>query len=161
MDLKIRRTRGGDIVAQISRWGRNLGDMTTFWSDKFAPKFLQDVQDNWDSQGADVGGWPPLNPGYAAWKARRYGAHLGILELSLRLRGSLQWLGTDIGPDGIFRPGRNTLTIGTAVAYGAKHQRGTDGMQLRPFLFFRSQKEYERLWREWIRERAEDAGIGT
>jgi phage gpG-like protein len=152
------RIKTDRAIAGLEHWRRALGDLTSFWS-LFAARYLQDVQDNWDQEGGMVGGWAPLSPRYAAWKARRWGQHLGILELSLRLRGSLQWLGRDIGPEGIFRPGPSSVEIGTEVEYGRYHMRGTKRMPARPFLFYTGDAEYEELWRTWIADRAREGGL--
>lgn len=157
------RREDRDLSSRIRAWRAQISDLTTFWREKFAPKFLGDLQANWDQSGAMVGGWAPNSPGYAAWKAARWGQHLGVLELSLTLRGSLQWLssgrGGDIGPQGIFRPTPTNLEIGTSVPYGFKHQYGRDGMIQRRFLFLTDAGDYDDLWRSWIRERGEAAGI--
>lgn len=153
------RVEDRQLAARLRQWRSAMTDLTSFWTEKFAPKFLGDVQTNWDEQGAMVGGWAPNSPGYAAWKRRVAGQHLGILEFTLRLRGSLQWLGRDIGPEGIFRPTPTRLEIGTAVPYGYKHQYGRAGMVQRRFLFIADLGGYDELWREWIRERGAESGI--
>ncbi len=142
----------------IARWQESMADLTPFWREVFVPAVLQDIQDNWDQQGAMVGGWAAVSPAYAAWKAQRWGSHLGILELSLRLRGSLQWLGSDIGPEGILRMSRDGVEIGTSVPYAKKHQDGA-GIARRQFLFLRTADVYEPMWTEWLRERGRQAGL--
>lgn len=158
MDVTIQ----SDISAALAKLKQFTGitaDLTSFWTDVFAPRFLADIQENFDTQGGLVGGWAPLSPGYAAWKAQRYGAHLGILELSLRLRGSLQWLGSDIGPEGIFRATPTSLEIGTSVPYGTFHQEG-EGVPQREFLFLRDDPDYYGdMWQEWFTERRREAGL--
>jgi hypothetical protein len=157
------RIEDRQLADRIRRWRSQVADLTSFWVDKFAPKFLGDIQTNWDQEGAMVGGWAPNSPGYAAWKTRTAGQHLGVLEYTLRLRGSLQWLkskgGGDIGPEGIFRPTPTSLEIGTDVPYAFKHQFGRDGMVQRRFLFMVDAGEYDVLWRDWITERGKDSGI--
>lgn len=153
------RSEDRALADRIRTWRTAVSDLTSFWVEKFAPHFLDAIQENWDEQGALVGGWAPNAPGYAAWKRRRYGQHLGVLELSLRLRGSLQWLGRDIGPEGIFAATPTRLEIGTAVPYGHKHQFGQDGMVQRRFLFLADAGAYDALWGAWIRERGTDSGI--
>lgn len=142
------------VRGALRTWAAGFQDLSDFWREAFAPRYLADIQENFEQEGALVGGWPPLAPGYAAWKALRYGAHLKILELSLRLRGSLQWLrsgrGGDIGPEGIFRPMPRSVVIGTAVPYAVKHHYGREGMRRRQILFSRGAEAYQALWLAWI-----------
>ena len=152
IDISITSTQLPRIQGRLGRWAATIADLTPFWRDVFAPRYLADIQENFEQSGALVGGWPPLSPGYAAWKAVKWGAHLGILELSLRLRGSLQWLGTDIGPEGIFRPTASSVTIGTSVPYAARHHRGI-GVPQRRVLFTRNEEAYGDLWRGWVLDR--------
>ena len=136
------------MQGRMARWARDVEDLTPFWRDVMAPLYLGDIQANFDQQGALVGGWAPLNPGYAKWKAERWGSHLGILELSLALRGSLQWLGSkhggDIGPAGLMQLSPTSMTVGTSLPY-AKQQHA-----IRPILFPPSGPAYGEAWRGWI-----------
>ena len=154
MDVEI---TSADLPPQrdrFGRWATALRDLEPFWREAFLPVFLGDVQENFDTGGELVGGWPPLNPGYAAWKAARWGSHLGILELSLRLRGSLQWLssgsGGDIGPEGVLRLGPTSAQVGTSVPYARKHHLGEEGLERRPILFSRTADAYAPVWQAWV-----------
>lgn len=141
-------------IRKLEQVERKAVDLTPFWTDVFAPAFFSDIQDNFDMEGAMVGGWSPLSPGYAAWKARHHGAHLGILELSGRLRGSLRWTTGGIGPEGIFDARPTSLTIGTSVPHASYHQDG-DGVPKREFLFLRDDDPefYGQLWYDWFESR--------
>jgi phage gpG-like protein len=79
------------------------------------------------SRGAyGSGGWAPLSPQYAAWKARHYPGK-GTLELSGDLRDSLTKR-----PFGIDVVKSDGMVIGTGVPYAPFHQKGTDTMPARP-----------------------------
>lgn len=83
------------------------------------------------SQGAlGSGGWAPLSPAYAAWKARRYpGA--GILHRTGTLAASLT-----TRPFGVEDITRDQAVFGTRVPYAGYHQAGTDRMPPRPPIQF-------------------------
>lgn len=126
-----------DVDVSLSRFGAEIADWREFWVKWFGPKFFEDVQANFDREGAAVGGWKPLSPAYAAWKARHYPGRK-ILERTLRLRRSLTWHGGlfasggfrgGLGREGIFRPNRTSLEAGTGVPYGLYHQRGARARQ--------------------------------
>lgn len=152
---------GAPSAAKASRrfqvFGASVADLTDFWRDVYAPKFLADIQENFDSEGEMVGGWPPLAPWYAKWKAETWGAHLNILELSLRLRGSLQWIGRDIGPEGIFDPQPTYMVIGTSVPYARKHNEGIGNIPRRQFIFHREPSAYAKLWTGWLQARWQES----
>jgi hypothetical protein len=77
--------------------------------------------------------WPPLSPGYGAWKAATHpGRGLLVLERDLREAASR--------PDRLTSPTTLTLTIPWARMKGENvdldwHQRGTDRMPARPLIF--------------------------
>ncbi len=73
------------------------------------------------------GGWAPLSPRYARWKAKHYPGR-GILERTRRLKRSLTRR-----PFGIERIRANEMEIGTDVPYATYHQHGgTNLPQRRP-----------------------------
>lgn len=80
------------------------------------------IERNFDEEGRPVR-WAPLSARYAAWKARRFGAGLRILERSGALRRSIST-----------RLEGGALVASTAVPYAAFHQYGTRRLPARPFL---------------------------
>lgn len=85
------------------------------------------------------GGWDPLSPAYAAWKAKNYPGR-PILQLSGDLMESLT-----VRPFGIDVVEAQFAVFGSGVEYGAFHQRGTDLMPRR-----RPVELPETLRRRWI-----------
>lgn len=80
------------------------------------------IERDFDEEGRPVR-WAPLSARYAAWKARRFGAGLRILERSGALRRSIST-----------RIEGGALVASTAVPYAAFHQFGTRFIPARPFL---------------------------
>jgi hypothetical protein len=123
-----------------------LGNWKEFWVRIFLPRYLELVQQNFITEGELVGGWPDLNPAYAAWKARHFPGRK-ILELTRRLRESLMpgAGGTSgLGSDTVLRVGPRELTIGTRVPYARWHA------VTRPFLPPVKVSDFNPLIREWM-----------
>lgn len=67
----------------------------------FGPVFRAHMQEQFASEGELAGGWAPLSPAYAAWKAEHYpGRPIGVLEGHLRsaMTGAAGYT-EDIGSD--------------------------------------------------------------
>lgn len=80
-------------------------------------RFLRLERRQFGSEGKYSGGWSPLSPRYAAWKARHYPGET-ILRRTDNLWGSL----TE-GPDvAVLEP--HYMILGTSVDYAGYHQRG-------------------------------------
>ena len=125
-----------------------LSNWREFWARFFLPYYLERVQQNFITEGELVGGWPGLNPVYAAWKARHFPG-TKILELTGRLRRSLMpgAEGTSgYGSDTVLRAGPRELVIGTRVEYARWHA------ERRPFLPDVSITEANKLIRQWMLE---------
>lgn len=108
--------------------------------DAIADDFLKIERRQFATQGgAGSGGWAPLSPKYAAWKARHYPGKT-ILRRTDELHTSLT-----VGPAiRIIEP--TTMIIGSDVDYGAYHQRGTSRMpQRRPIELTENRR------REWMK----------
>lgn len=91
-----------------------------------ADRFAAAEQQQFASQGGfGGGGWAPLSPAYAAWKASRYPG--GILVRTGALKGSLT-----SRPFGVETISNKQAVFGTAVAYAGYHQSGTSKMPARP-----------------------------
>jgi hypothetical protein len=123
-----------------------LQNWKDFWIGIFLPSYLMEVQQNFATEGDLVGGWPDLNPGYAAWKARHFPGRK-ILELTRRLRNSLMpgaAGSSGAGSDTVLRVGPKQLEIGTRVPYAAKVD------ETRQILVPIDMKNWTPIIREWI-----------
>lgn len=87
-----------------------------------APVVAAAMELNFDEEGRPVR-WAPLAPRSAAWKARRFGAGLRILERTGALRRSITT-----------RLEGRALVASSDVPYAAFHQFGTRRLPARPFL---------------------------
>jgi phage gpG-like protein len=129
--------------AQVDRTLANVelgaADARPAW-EVIADDFLASEARQFASQGAYAsGGWPPLSPKYAKWKALHYPGK-PILRRTDELFESLT-----IGPAiRITEP--QLLVIGSDVDYGRYHQTGTDRMPRR-----RPVELTENRRREWVR----------
>jgi phage gpG-like protein len=84
-----------------------------------ARRFTTNNVKQFASEGAHAsGGWAPLSPAYAAWKARHYPGRK-ILARTGRLRRSLTRR-----PFGVERIEAQSMVIGSDVYYGRFHQTG-------------------------------------
>lgn len=84
---------------------------------------------NFAANGLPVGGWSPLKPRYAAWKARNFPGAPTLVQ-SGRLFRSLTNLRT---PPSVI--GQTSATFGTDVEYAKFHQYGTSKMAKRQIVF--------------------------
>ena len=128
------------IDRTLARFADNVADATSLW-DVLADRFARLERRQFDSEGAyGSGGWAPLSPAYAAWKAAAYPGK-PILERSGDLRESLT-----VRPFGIevLEPG--FMVVGSGIDYGRFHQAGTDRMpRRRPVELPESER------RHWVR----------
>lgn len=112
----------------LSRLRTDISDWTTFWRERFAPFFYDQIQRDFVLEGGNSGAsWAPLSPAYAAWKAQQFPGR-GILVRSGALKASLA------SPDAagaIFRTTPTALEVGTSVPYAMAHQIGTSRMPQR------------------------------
>ena len=109
----------------LSRIHDDINDFTPAW-EAMAEDFLSAEKAQFASSGATgSGGWSPLSPRYAAWKARRFPGQ-PILVRTGRLRDTLTKR-----PFGVERIDPKQMAIGSDVSYGLFHQQGTDRMPRR------------------------------
>lgn len=110
----------------FSRFGDQIKDFRPLW-DKIVGSFRRIEAEQFGSEGGTgSGGWRPLSPQYAAWKAQHYpGAP--ILVRKGALKASL------VGITGytIDRRTPDSLLIGTSIPYALYHQKGTGRMPAR------------------------------
>jgi len=84
---------------------------------------------NFTSNGLPVGGWSPLKPRYAAWKATRFPG-TPTLVMSGKLFRELRSLN---GPANSI--GMTSATFGTDIEYAKFHQYGTSKMPKRQIIY--------------------------
>lgn len=94
----------------------NAEDLRPAWRE-LQRRFLKLEARQFATEGGYSGGWTPLAPRYAAWKARRFPG-----KTILRRTDEL-WRSLTEGPDiAILEP--HYMILGTSVAYAEPHQRG-------------------------------------
>ncbi len=153
---------GADRVdVALSRFGAQLGDLRRFWTQYAAPKLYRDIQDNFDQTGALSGGWAPLSPRYAAWKATHYPGR-PLMVRTGRLKQSL----THDGPEGILETSHRVMVIGTRIRYAKHHQRGGSTAGRPPqrrllFLIRGASQSLGRLLHAFAVDEARRAGLRT
>lgn len=92
-------------------------DMRPAWN-AIADRFAHVERRQFAGEGTFSGGWSPLSPRYARWKARHYPG-----KTILRRTDDL-WRSLTERPFGIDIIEKQTMVIGSDVEYGAYHQAG-------------------------------------
>ena len=141
------------MPSQLLSLTKRLGSWKQFWTVVFIPRYLELVQQNFETEGelsGYVSGWPDLEPAYAAWKARHFPGRK-ILERTRRLRESLAPGASKT--EQLLQAGPRELRIGTRVYYGRFV------VARRPFLPRVVMKEWTPLFRDWIRNHMVEVGI--
>ena len=109
----------------LARVQDDINDFRPAW-EAIADDFVSIEQAQFASQGATgSGGWAPLSPIYAAWKARHYPGK-PTLERTGQLKASLTGR-----PFGVERIDPKSMAVGSDVDYGLFHQQGTERMPRR------------------------------
>lgn len=111
----------------LSRFGATIEDWRPLWRDLGAE--LRAIEETaFATEGATVegGGWEPLSPAYAQWKATHHPGR-PILELTGALKESL----TRLGGDHIERYNRRSMVFDTRDPKALWHQLGTSKMPAR------------------------------
>jgi len=109
----------------LARVTEDVSDLTDAW-EEMADSLLAAEQKQFSSEGSYAsGGWSPLSPKYAAWKARHYPGQpilvaTGALSASLTQR-----------PFGVESIEPHSMAIGSDNEVGGYHQNGTDKMPQR------------------------------
>lgn len=106
-----------------------MRDFRPVW--RYAKRQLEkSFSENFLSGGALVGGWAPLDAGYAAWKSvRRPGAP--TLIFNGKLFNSLR----SLDQSAVNRINKLDATFGTDIEYAEFHQYGTTKMPQRKIIF--------------------------
>ncbi len=113
MDAERLNVRLGGILGAVK-------DLRPVWPDVHNI-FMDFIKEVFRSQGGYAGTtWQPLNPNYAAWKARYY-AGKPIMQLTGRLYESFI---TPNHPEHVYRTGPSFGEFGTRVLYARTHHWG-------------------------------------
>jgi phage gpG-like protein len=144
----------------VSRLGQFIRDWRPFWRDYAAPKFFADVQRNFETQGAYVGGWQPLSTRYAAWKAKHFPGKPILVR-----RGALKASLEQGGAGNVSRVTEKAAEFGTSIGYAKYHQGETPGKGIIPrrrilFVPTNASEGYGRLMQRYIRDQIE-LGAGS
>lgn len=160
---------GQDVVSVgLGRWRHQLHDLTDYWLQYAGPRLSEDVQKNFDEGGTPSGGWAPLSPGYAKWKAKHY-PNRGLLIRTERLKRSLRFVAgpgflAQPGPDTIVEASERAFVFGTRVPYGRHHQRPTGNRPPRRRILFLpagASTVYGKLLHQYAVSVAARAGLRT
>lgn len=102
----------------LQRFELAAADATPVWH-QLGDRFAEASRQQFDTEGSyGSGGWDPLSPRYAAWKARRYPGK-PIMRRSDDTYNSLTQR-----PFGIENITEHSAEFGTGLAYPPFHQRG-------------------------------------
>lgn len=158
------------VSVGLSRWARQIRDFRPFWRQYVAPWFFAALVKHFHNQGILVGGWRPLSPRYAAWKARRYPGKT-ILRRTDRLIRSLTWsggvvvqgagYGGSVGPEGVFLAEETGAAFGTRVPYAHAHHYGAGRLPQRRILHLPpgASRTLGRMLHRWAHAQATALGV--
>jgi hypothetical protein len=159
------------VRVSLQRFGQRIRDFRPFWIEYFAPAYSRLLQRNFETEGEMVGGWAPLSPAYAAWKAAHYPGKT-ILRRTDALFRSLNFERGQPGPGGIFIAEARSLVVGTSVPYAQYHQtpgsfrsrgllRALRSRVARRFLFVPTQggSTFGRLLHAFVVDQADAEGL--
>jgi len=127
MNLTIAVTGAEQLRSQLDQAAIAFSDLTPLWPE-IRDEFFAVEQELFATEGGSGagGGWEPLSPAYAAWKAAAFGTPIEVRTGALM--ASLAGSGADVsmGPD--------SMTIGTLLSYAGYQQFGTSRMPARPVI---------------------------
>lgn len=90
------------------------------------PHIIDAVERMFRTEGGDR--WDPLNPQYAAWKARHYPGQGPLVRTGEYFRAST----TPGAPYNAIEVGKDSLTWGVELDRAVYHEEGTDRLPARP-----------------------------
>lgn len=142
------------VVLSLDNFANRLGDFRRFWREFYAPKFLNDILENFHTQGGSVGGWRSLSPRYAAWKRSVVG-NKPILVFSGAMRDSFV-----IGnANNVLKVTKSSATIGSRLPRVMYHTKGMGRLPVRRVIFLGPAKTYKPLLDRFLLEEMEAAGL--
>ncbi len=140
MTVTLRFSFYGDVQLDrtLGRFAVAAADMRPAWA-QLRALFVEMERRQFGSEGGNSGGWRPLTPAYARWKASHYPG-MTILKATSHLFDTLT-----NGPDiDIEEP--SYAIFGTGDPVGAYHQRGAGRLpQRRPIELTEADRQ------EWVR----------
>ncbi len=127
-------------------------------SRNFTPLFSRIEEDlrwhwagNFTSNGLPVGGWAPLDPEYAAWKATHFPG-------STMIRSGKLFKSLSEHHGSVNDIGRHEARFGTKIEYAKFHQMGTTKMPKRQLVY--EPAEASLRWGEWAKDHLKGTGDG-
>lgn len=107
-----------------------------------------------DDVGDLRGFWPRLAKHLADTAQERW----PLRRRTGRLRKSLTWRGTRLGPRGIYEPAPDRMRFGSKLFYARFFQYGSKRTGTRELIHIEPERHVEQLG-AWLRERASAAGL--
>jgi len=132
----------------LANLNQKIKDWRSFWIERFVPFYQNEIQQNFETEGELVYGWPDLSPEYAAWKARHFPGRK-IMERTRRLRESMA--PGAAGRDTVVRVRPLEAMVGTKVPYARYANRQ------RPILPPVPKDRLRELHQRWVTEKAREA----
>jgi phage gpG-like protein len=126
VDIEVRIEKVQNLIADIQDRCTDVKPVFR-WAHQVLKKTFAE---NFTSQGLPVGGWSPLDPEYAAWKARRLPGAPTLIR-SGELFRSL----SELSDPSVNEINKLSATFGTGLNYAKFHQYGTNKMPKRQILF--------------------------
>lgn len=126
----------------FSRLDANFDDLTPIWPD-VRDVFWRFEKEQFESEGSKgaSGQWKRLSKRYARQKIERYGAGKKILEATGELRDAL----TGPNPGSYYTHTKKEVAIGTTLARGIYHQRGSDRLPKREPISLSNEQKKEMM----------------
>lgn len=127
-------------------------------AENFAPVFeriREDLQEHWagnfTQNGLPVGGWAPLDAGYASWKAVHFPGATPMIQTGQLFKSLSELRGA---PNDI---GKRTARFGTNIEIAKFHQMGTTKMPKRQLVYEPAEAHVK--WSHWIKNHLAGADL--
>jgi phage gpG-like protein len=129
MEIKFDIHGDEQLKRSLSRFGEHAKDLSEPFRE-IVKDFHKIERRQFETEGSyGSGGWQPLSPRYAEWKAKKYPGR-PIMVLSGLLKESL--LGDNPYSVELVTP--KSMEVGTVINYAIYHQKGTSKMPARPLI---------------------------
>ena len=132
-----------DLDVRLTGLEGAMQDLTPVYQKDVHQIFMDMEKRHFATEGAHAGvQFVPLNPGYAAWKAKQLEGSRPILQFTTRMYASLAFEGSS---DHVVRVGPSFAEYGTRVPWARHHQFGTKKMPKRLVIPPLTKAEGERI----------------